>query len=212
MLTVHLDSGEAVVTETGAMMAMDPALKFETNMKGGVFGAAKRVLGGETVFLNTYTASGPEQRIDIAPSQPGDLIHLALDGTTSLTVQRGSFCASTPGVSLDAKWEGAKGFLSREGLIMLKCTGAGDLWLSSYGAVHEVYVEDGYIVDTGHVVAFEDTLTYKVTRTGGMKSLFLSGEGLVCRFQGRGRVWVQTRDASSLASFLHPFRPVQKKN
>jgi uncharacterized protein (TIGR00266 family) len=84
--------------------------------------------------------------------------------------------------------------------------------MSSYGAIHEVHVEDTYVVDTGHIVAFEDTLQYNVTKTGGMKSLFLSGEGLVCNFVGTGRVWIQTRNAPSLASFLHPFRRVVKNN
>lgn len=211
-LHVFLDEGESVVTEAGAMMAMDPRLKMETNMKGGMFAAAKRALGGESVFLNTYTATGPDQRIDIAPSAPGDLIHLDMDGSRSVTVQRGSYCASTLGVTVDSKWGGAKGFFAGEGLVMLKCTGAGDLWLSSYGAIHEVDVDGGYTVDTSHIVAFEDTLTYSIRKSGGMKSLFLSGEGLVCAFEGRGRLWIQTRNAPALAGFLHPFRRVASKN
>lgn len=211
-LHVFLDEGEAVVTEAGAMMAMDPRLKMDTNMKGGMFAAAKRALGGESVFLNTYTATGPEQRIDIAPSAPGDLIHLDLDGSRTITVQRGSFCASTPDVTVDSKWGGAKSFFGGEGLIMLKCSGTGDLWLSSYGAIHEVDVEGSYTVDTSHIVAFEDTLTFDIRRSGGMKSLFFSGEGLVCGFSGHGKVWIQTRNAPALAGFLHPYRRVKSKN
>ncbi|MEZ4316419.1 MAG: TIGR00266 family protein [Myxococcota bacterium] len=211
-LVAFLDEGDAIVTEAGAMMAMHPGLKMETNMKGGLFAAAKRALGGESVFLNTYTGTGAEQRIDIAPSSPGDLIHIALDGSRAMTVQKGSFCACTPGVTVDSKWAGAKGFFGGESLIMLKCSGSGDLWLSSYGAIHAVDVEGSYVVDTGHIVAFDDGLTYNVTKTGGMKSLFLSGEGLVCRFTGSGRVWIQTRNAPALASFLHPFRRVQKRD
>ena len=209
-LHVHLDEGEQVVTEAGAMMGMDPALKLDTNMKGGILGAAKRALSGETIFLNTYTGTGPGQRLDLAPSTPGDLIHLALDGT--VIVQRGSFLACTSGIEVSAKWGGAKGFFSGEGLVMVRCDGTGDLWLSSYGAIHAVDVKGTYVVDTSHIVAFDDTLTYKVKSSGGMKSLFFSSEGLVCEFTGNGRLWIQTRNAPALAAFLHPFRPVQSND
>jgi uncharacterized protein (TIGR00266 family) len=199
-----------VVTEAGAMMGMSSKLKLETNMKGGLFGAAKRALGGESVFLNTYTATEDGQRLDVAPSQPGDMEHIRLEGGCVI-VQKGSYCACTPGVTVDAKWGGAKGFFSGEGLIMLQCRGNGDLWLSSYGAIHRVDVDGSYIVDTTHMVAFDDSLTYTVEKVGGFKSLFLSQEGLVCKFRGTGRVWVQTRNAPALASFLHPFRRVKPK-
>lgn len=211
-LHVLLDEGESIVTEAGAMMGMDPSLKMSTNMKGGLMGAAKRALGGESVFLNTYTGTGPAQRLDVAPSSPGDLIHLSMDGSQAIMVQRGSFCASTPDIEVSSKWGGAKAFFGGEALIMLKCSGTGELWLSSYGAIHPVQVEGSYTVDTGHIVAFEESLTFNVARSGGMKSLFLSQEGLVCKFTGHGTVWIQTRNAPALASFLHPFRRVQKKN
>jgi uncharacterized protein (TIGR00266 family) len=211
-LHVILDSGESVVTEAGAMMGMHPDLKMSTNMKGGLLGAAKRALGGESVFLNTYTATGDGQRLDVAPSAPGDMIHQKLDGSMGIMVQRGSYCASTPGIEVNSKWGGAKAFFGGEAVIMLKCTGEGDLWLSSYGAIHEVDVEGSYTVDTSHIVAFEETVDFTIGKTGGMKSLFLSKEGLVCKFTGHGKVWIQTRNAPALASFLHPFRRVQKKS
>jgi uncharacterized protein (TIGR00266 family) len=209
-LHVVLDDGEKVVTESGAMMGMSPDLKMDTNMQGGLLGAAKRALGGESIFLNTYTGTGPGQRLDVAPSMPGDMEHIHLDNR-AVMVQKGSFCASTPGVSVDTKWGGAKTFFGGEGLLMLKCHGAGELWVSSYGAIHAVDVTGTYTVDTGHIVAFEDSLTFNVRKVGGVKSLFFSGEGLVCEFSGTGRLWFQTRNAPSLASFLHPFRRVKPK-
>lgn len=210
-LHVVLGNGEVVVTETGAMMGMNPKIKLESNLKGGLFAAAKRALSGESLFLNTYTASGDGQRLDLAPSAPGDIEHVHLDGN-ALVVQRGSFLAATPGVSMDAKWTGAKGFFSGEGLVMLRCSGSGELWLSSYGAIAKVDVDGSYQVDTTHVVAFDEGLEWNVTKVGGLKSLFLSGEGLVVQFNGRGRVWYQTRSAPGLASFLHPFRRVKPKS
>jgi uncharacterized protein (TIGR00266 family) len=210
-LHIELDEGEKVVTETGAMMGMDPALKMETNMKGGILGAAKRALGGETVFQNTYTSTGPGQQLDVAPSIPGDMEEIEL-ANSGVVVQRGAYVACTPEIEVTAKWGGAKTFFGGEGLIMLKCSGTGKLWIASYGAIHLVNVEGGYTVDTSHIVAFDESLTFNVTKVGGLKSLFLSQEGLVCAFSGTGRLWIQTRNAPALASFLHPFRRVQKSN
>ncbi len=209
-LHVRLDSGEQVVTEAGAMMGMSPELEMKTNMQGGLMGAAKRALGGESVFLNTYTATAAAQRLDVAPSSPGDLEHIQLQ-TSAVMVQSGSYCANTPGVTVDTKWGGAKTFFGGEGLLMLRCHGSGDLWISSYGAIHAVDVSGSYTVDTGHIAAFEESLSFKVRKVGGMKSLFLSGEGLVCEFTGQGRLWFQTRNAPALASFLHPFRRIKPK-
>ena len=210
-LHVHLDKGEQVVTESGAMMGMSLSLKMETNMKGGLLGAAKRALGGESVFLNTYTAEEDGQRLDVAPSTPGDIVHLGMTGN-AVMVQSGSYMACTPGINVDSKWGGAKSFFGGEGLFMLKCSGEGDLWISSYGAIHEINVEGTYVVDTAHIVAFDETLTFNVRSVGGMKSLFFSSEGLVCEFSGRGRLWIQTRNAPAIASFLHPFRRMKTNN
>ena len=209
-LHVVLADGEQVVTERGAMMGMSPELKMETNMKGGLLGAAKRALGGESVFLNTYTATGDGQRLDVAPPCPGDMHHVHLDGGT-IMVQSGSFCACTPGVNVDSKWGGAKTFFAGEGLFMLRCEGSGELWMSSYGPIHQVDVDGSYIVDTTHIVAFEDSLTFSVRKVGGMKSLFFSSEGLVCEFKGKGKVWFQTRSSPALAAYLHPFRMLKPK-
>ena len=210
-LHLVLDEGEQVVTEAGAMMAMDRGLNMETNAKGGVMGALKRAVGGESIFLNTYTASDDGQRLDLGPSSPGDIEHRELYGE-ALMVQSGSYMASTPDIQVDTKWGGAKTFFGGEGLFMLKCSGKGHLWFSSYGAIHTVDVNGSYIVDTQHIVAFEDTLTFNVESVGGAKSFFFSSEGLVCKFHGTGKLYVQTRSARALAGFLHPFRRVKPQN
>ena len=210
MLNVTMDEGEQVITETGAMMGMSPTMKMESNMKGGLMAAAKRALSGESLFLNTYTATGNGQRLDVAPASPGDMEHIHLDGG-AVVVQAGSYCACTPGVTIDSKWGGWKSMRAGEGLIMLHCSGNGELWISSYGAIHMEQVTGTYVVDTTHIVAFDETLTFNVRSIGGLKSRFLSGEGAVCEFSGNGRVWMQTRSAPTLAEFLHPFRGVQPK-
>ena len=113
---------------------------------------------------------------------------------------------------LGAVWGGAKAFFGGEGLIMLEARGTGTMWMASYGAIHLINVTGAYTVDTSHIVAFDESLTFNVTKIGGMKSLFLSQEGLVCRFTGNGRLWIQTRNAPALASFFQPFRRIQAKN
>jgi uncharacterized protein (TIGR00266 family) len=207
-LTLQLDEGDQVVSEAGAMVGMSTGLTLETNMKGGLKGAFKRALGGESLFMNTYTATENSQRLDLAPATPGDIEHLSLSGNTVL-VQSGSYMSSTPNVEVDAKWAGARGFFGGEGLFMLRCSGDGDLWISSYGAIHTVDVTGSYVVDTGHIVAFQDSLTYSVRSVGGLKSLLFSSEGLVCEFSGHGRLWIQTRCSMPLVGFLHPFRSIK---
>jgi uncharacterized protein (TIGR00266 family) len=113
-------------------------------------------------------------------------------------------------MSLDTKWGGVKSFFSGLGFFMLRVVGPGTLFYCAYGAVHEVDVAGSYTCDTGHIVGFAPELKYQIRKFGGFKSLLFSGEGLVCEFSGRGRLLLQTRNPTSLASFLHPYRPVQQ--
>jgi uncharacterized protein (TIGR00266 family) len=104
-----------------------------------------------------------------------------------------------------------KGFFSGQKLFLIRCSGQGDLWFNTYGALIPVDVSGEYIVDTGHVVGFTDGLQYQVSKVGGYKSLFFSGEGLVCKFTGQGRVWIQTRKIGAFGSWVRPFRPKKKR-
>lgn len=203
--------GESIVVESGAMVARDTAVEMKTALRGGLLAAAERkLLGGESLFLNTFTSTAAAQTLYLAAAAEGDVMYRRLSGET-LFVQSGSYLAATPAISVDTKWQGVRGFFSGEGLFLLRIAGQGDLFLSSYGAIHEVNVESGYVVDTGHVVAFTEGLQYRVRPVAGLKGLFFSGEGLVCEFSGRGKLWVQTRNPSSLAMFLHPFRRVKAR-
>lgn len=212
VLRVQFDQpGEQIVAEAGAMVGRDTAMQMETNMRGGLGGALKRkLLGGESLFQNTFTATEPGQSLWIAPAPEGAIEQVELQPGMELFMQSGAYLASTPGVQLDTKWQGAKGFFSGEGLFLLRAHGQGLLWFCSYGGIHAVDLGQeyqGYVCDTSHMVAFTPGLQYQVRSVGGLKSLFLSGEGLVCEFQGQGRLWMQTRNPGALASFLQPFRP-----
>ncbi len=209
-VTFH-QPGEQVITESGAMVARDSAIDMKTNMQGGLGGALKRkLLGGESLFQNTFTATAPGQTLWIAPAAEGTVECIDLQPGMELFLQSGAYLASTPGVVLDTKWQGAKGFFAG-GLFLLRAYGQGQIWFSSYGGLHTVDIGTqypGYICDNSHMVAFTIGLQYQVKKLGGLKSLFFSGEGLVCEFGGQGRLWMQTRNPSSLATFLHPFRRV----
>jgi uncharacterized protein (TIGR00266 family) len=206
-------AGEQMLTETRAMVARDTAMEMKTSLPGGILGAAKRkLLGGESFFQNTFTATAPGQTLHLAPSSEGDVDVVMCDGQTPIFLSSGAFLASAPSVTMDTKWGGAKGFFSGAGLFLLKAVGQGPLFFSCYGGIHAVDVGPaGYICDTSHIVGFTGNLDYQVRKVGGLKSLFLSGEGLVCEFRGQGRLWVSTRNPQNLASFLDAFRPVKAK-
>jgi uncharacterized protein (TIGR00266 family) len=215
MLQMTLDAGERVVAESGAMVAHDSQITVETNMRGGLLGAAKRkLLGGESLFQNTFTSGGTGQRIYLAAPSEGDLRSQDLAPGEEFFLTSGAYVAHIgDSLEIDTKFGGVKGFFSGVGLFMLRIVGPGTVFYGSYGALHPVEVgAEGYIVDTGHIVGFTSGLSYKVRAFNGFKGLFFSGEGLVAEFSGQGTVYAQTRNASSLVSFLHPFRPVKSNN
>jgi uncharacterized protein (TIGR00266 family) len=212
MATVHLDPGEAVQGEAGAMVAMSPTIDISTSTQGGMLkGLRRSVLGGESFFLNTFTATGSDAHVALAPALPGDIMTWSLTGNT-VYLQSGSFLAAPGSIDIDSKWGGAKTFFSKEGLFMLKCTGAGELLVSSYGAIQQVDLRAGqtYRVDTGHMVGWDEGVTYEVKKVGNWKSTALSGEGFVVNLTGPGRAFMQTRSPESFIDWIVPKLPSQR--
>lgn len=208
-LNVTLDSGEAIDAEGGAMVSHGENVSMETNATGGFLKSIRRsVLGGESFFQNTFQASGNEGTVSLAPPLPGDVVHEELTDET-VYVQSGSYIAGDTELDVDTEFGGAKTFFGSEGLFLLRVSGSGPLFMSSYGAIESRELDDGerYTVDTGHIVAFEASADFAVKRVAGLKSTFLSGEGLVCRFTGPGRVWTQTRSQDAFLSWLLPKIP-----
>lgn len=215
MLRIRFDAaGEHVVAESGAMVAMGAEIDIQTNMRGGVLAAAKRkMLGGESIFQNTFTAKAAGQELFLSPPPEGDLRALELAPGQEYFLQSGAYVAHIGDqLQLDTKWGGVKAFFGGIGFFMLRLVGPGTVFYASYGAVHLQELAGTYICDTGHIVGFSSQLTYRVRKFGGFKGLFLSGEGLVCEFSGQGQLLLQTRNPTSLASFLYPYRPAKSNN
>lgn len=205
-----LQAGESVTCEVGAMVAMSSGFNVETTSQnkgksGGIVKGLKRMFAGESYFLNHFTATGPNQTLIIGPSMLGDIIHYPMRGGT-LIVQGSSWLASDPGIQIDATWQGiGKALFGGEGMFWVKCSGTGDLLLNSFGAIYSIDVSGEHVVDTGHIVAFEDTLEFRIGKAS--KSLvgsILGGEGLVCKFSGQGKLYCQSHNPPSFGKMLGP--------
>lgn len=214
LAVVTLEDKESIQVESGAMVGMSPDLEMETEARGGFLKSLTRsMFGGESFFLNTYTASSHGDSVALAPPLPGDISVIEMHDET-LMVQSGSYLASSEGIEVDTKWSGAKTFFGSEGLIMLKISGTGTLIVSSYGAIHPMELEAGqsYVVDTGHLVTFEEHLDFRVKKVSGWKSTLFSGEGLVVELTGPGQLTLQSRSQDSFLSWLIPQLPTQTSN
>ena len=208
-LSVSLGAGETVRAEAGAMVSMsgNVALKAKSSGKG-LFGTLKAAVGGESLFASEFTAEDGPGQLVLAPPTPGDILHFQMQGQ-NISAQGGAYLAGT--ADLELSTEGSlRAMVSGEGLFLQKISGSGDLFLSAYGAVFERDLADGetYVVDTGHMVAFESGVTYTINKASkGLFSTVASGEGLVCRFTGPGKVWIQSRNLSGFAALLSKLLP-----
>jgi uncharacterized protein (TIGR00266 family) len=180
---------------------------------GGIMGGLKRMFGGESFFRNTFTAQRGPGEVLLAHSLRGDMV--VLDMTSAgYFVTSASFIASSPSVQCDTKFSGFRGFFSGEGLFVLKCTsaGPGKLLIGAFGGLEMLECDGHLVVDTGHLVAWDATLEYDIGKSGsGWVASFLSGEGLVCTFRGRGRIWIQSRNPQEYGQHVGRLLPPRKQ-
>jgi uncharacterized protein (TIGR00266 family) len=212
LAVVKLQPEQAIHAEAGAMVSMSANVDLYSEMKGGVFGALKRAVGGESAFVSTFTAKGGPGEVTFAPGAPGDVAGIEMLGQTFM-VQSSSYLAGDMSLDVDTKFGGAKSFFGGEGLFVLQISGTGLLLVSSFGAIHRRTLRPGeqYVVDTGHLVAWEGHMQYnirKAAKSGFFRS-FLSGEGMVAEFSGPGEILIQTRNLAAFAGLLKPFFPSQ---
>lgn len=205
---VRLAQGEVCTSESGAMIAMSGNMGITTTThkkgSGGLLKALKRMVAGESLFLNHFEPQGGAGEVWLGSTLAGDMMVYALEDE-NLIVQGGSFVACEEAVNIDLGWQGFKSLLSGESVFWLHLKGRGQVVLSSFGAIYPVEVDGEYIVDSGHIVAFNETLDFSITKAGtSWLHSFLGGEGLVCKFKGKGTVWCQSHNPSSFGWALAP--------
>lgn len=210
VVRLTLDAQESFTCEVGAMVAMSNGFHVETSGRrkggsGGLMKGLKRMFAGENYFLNHFTATAAGQTLYLGPSLLGDIVYHPLRGG-SMIVQGSSWLASSTSIELDATWQGwGASFFSGESIFWVKCSGTGHMFLSSFGAIYSVEVDGEYVVDSGHIVAFEDTLQFKIGKSNSSWiGTFAGGEGLVCRFSGKGRLYCQSHNPPSFGKLLGP--------
>jgi uncharacterized protein (TIGR00266 family) len=217
-LRVQLAPGESFQAEAGAMVTRSTSVAMKTKLNAGrgagpfrvlwafIVALLRKFLAGETMFINEFVAPQGGEVI-VAPSLAGQVMQQRLTGNERLFVQAGSYLASTGNVDTKVRFGGLRTLLGGEGLVLLECAGQGDVFANSYGGITAVPVNGKLVVDTGHIVAFDGTLDFRVRGIGGMKSFLFSGEGLVAEFSGRGTVYVQSRNLGALVGWVGPMLP-----
>lgn len=204
-LEVVLPPGESLVTESGAMATMAAEIDLATQFNGGFLrGVLRATLGGESLFLNTFT-NRTERPLPMTLTNPlpGDISVVELGQNESICLESGAYICSTPGVGIDLRFAGFTSFIAREGLFKLVMTGPGAVWFGSYGAIEERMVEGEVIVDSGHLVGYDPQMKLKLQLSNGIFGSFFGGEGLVTRVSGNGRMFIQTRSVTGLAAWAN---------
>jgi uncharacterized protein (TIGR00266 family) len=211
-VTVFLEAGESIFTQSGGMSWMTPQITMETNMQGGLLKGLGRMFSGESLFMATYTAKAAAQSITLGSSFPGHILALDLTGGKSYICQKNAFLCAQPSVTLETVVpHGLKaGLFGGEGFIMQKVSGSGVVFLELDGSIKEIDLVPGekIIVDTGSVAAYEERVTYNAEMVKGFKNILFGGEGLfLTTLAGPGKIFLQTMTTPSLAGRLIPFLP-----
>ena len=195
---ILMNAGEELVAQAGCMIAMSGNINTSTTLRqgksGGIIGGLKRMVAGESLFLSVFRSPMTGGEVFLAPKLMGDLLVYKLTGQ-ELVVQAASYLACEEGVDIDVGFQGFKSIFSGESIFWLSLSGYGSVLITSFGGIYEIPVNGEYIVDTGHIVAFEKSLSFDITKPGSSWfGAWLGGEGLVCRFQGQGKVFCQTHN------------------
>ncbi len=192
-------------------MAMSSGLGVASSTQGGVLKGLKRsFLGGESLFVSTFTAPASGGWIDVAHHLAGDIVVTAIEPDQPMSITRGCWLASATGVDLDTKWGGFKNLFGGEGGFLVRASGSGTALLACYGALDTVQLAEGesVTIDTGHVVAFGPTVQSQIRKVaGGVVQTLKSGEGLVFDFTGPGWVMTQSRNPAALEAWIKAIMP-----
>jgi uncharacterized protein (TIGR00266 family) len=203
-LHVDLLPGEMLVTESDAMASMSAKMDLKAKLNGGLIkGLLRKFLGGESLFINEFSNNTNETlRLTVTQPFPGDIKVLDLNNET-MYIQPGAYICSEPGVKLGMKWAGIHSWIGGEGLFRLVLSGKGHVAIGAYGGLLEKEVKGELIVDTDHLVAYPPGFTIKTQLSGNLISSFTSGEGLVMRIKGNGKIIIQTRSFGGLTKWVN---------
>ena len=204
-LFLTLQPGEQIFAEAGAMASMSGKLSMDTAFFGGLIpGLLKSFLGGESLFLNEFSNKTQNpQEIVLTQSSVGDITQIQLNGR-EICLQPGAYIAHTKGTKVQLQWAGFASWFAGEGLFKLKLSGNGMVFFGAYGGLSTEDVQDSFVVDNGHLVAYEPSIKMNVGLSGGMVGSLTSGEGFINRLEGRGKVYLQSRSVDGLVRFLRP--------
>jgi uncharacterized protein (TIGR00266 family) len=207
---VDLPQGRQLRAQSDAMVAMSPTVNVAGKMEGGLLGGLGRLVSGESLFLQTLSATRGAGSVYFAPASPGDIAAVELDGE-GLIIQRDGFLACSEEVQVNTQIQNiAKGLFSGEGFFILKAEGRGLVFLESYGAVHQMELQPGEqkIVDNGHLVAWSRSMDYRLEAANvGIVAALTSGENIVCRFTGPGKLLIQTRQPRQFGVWISRLLP-----
>ena len=212
IIRCRLSRGEQIKAEADAMIAMSPTVDIEGKREGSFLGGLVRSLvTSESFFFQYLTAARGDGEVLLGHPMPGAIESIDLDGSHGFIIQKGGFLAATASLELDTKTQGlAKGLFSGAGFFLLHAHGRGPLFIASYGAMHPIDLASGeeIVIDNGHLVAWQDNMDYDVQKSSsGWVSSLKSGEGVVCRFKGPGRLFIQTRNPNAFGSWLSTIIP-----
>ena len=214
---VGLEDEEQFVSESGAMFRASTNIDIEVTTRGGkgggILGGIGRSLAGESFFLSTYRSmDGQPGEVGLAPTHQGEIRKIELDGSVRWLCTGGSYLASSRSLELDTAFQGIGGMLSGESLSFMRVTGEGPLVVAAFGKLSEIDVDGKFTVDTGHVVAFEESLSYSIGKaSGSFIQSFLVGEGLVLKFSGQGRIYVQSHNPDEFGQRLGRMLPPRRE-
>lgn len=204
-LRAKLSPGEVIIAESGAMASMTSNTNLHATWNGGFFTALiRKFFGGESLFVNEVSSTSGTAEVMLTQSTPGDMVAIALNGT-EMFLESGAFVACTPGVTMGVGFAGFASIFGGEGFFRLKVGGHGTVWIGGYGAIVERELTSELTIDSGHLIAYETTVSLSGGLAGGLVSSFLSKEGLVMRARGPGRVYLQTRSLDGLATWTNRF-------
>ncbi|RMG73517.1 MAG: TIGR00266 family protein [Nitrospirae bacterium] len=223
-VVIELDPGESVIAEAGAMMFMEDFIEMNTifgdgsqeseSLIGKLFGAGKRILTGESLFMTAFTNRGSiKQHVAFGAPYPGKIIPFDLkEHGGEIICQKDGFLCAAKGISIGIAFQRrlGVGFFGGEGFILQRITGDGYAFVHAGGAIMEKELASGEVlrVDTGCLVAFENTVDYDVELVRGIKSALFGGEGLFfATLRGPGRVWLQSLPFSRLADRIYEAAP-----